>query len=123
MFSSPYVQTPCCLYHSYQYLLGLEIIELKSDFNEQEDFDDDKETDQIEEHDDSANKKFINPTQVDISECDLKIKCEICDFRARSKDEVNNHKTTTHNLCSFCLSSFVSQERLKKHLKNKHNKQ
>jgi hypothetical protein len=98
-----------------------DMIELTSDFNEdeQEYFDDDKETDEIDEHDDSANKMFINPTQVDISECDPKIKCEICDFRARSKDEVNNHKTTTHNWCSFC----VSQERLKKHFKNKHNKQ
>ena len=91
--------------------------------NEEGDVDDDKEEDEIDEHDDSSNKTFINPTQVDDTESDLKFKCEVCDFRARSKNEVNDHKTTSHNWCRYCFSSFISQERLKKHLKNKHNKQ
>ena len=102
-----------------------EIIEITGDFNddEQEDFDDDEEAEAIDEQDDTVNKTFINPTQVDNNDCDLTIKCEICDFRARSKSEVNNHKITSHNWCSLCLSSFISQERLKKHIKSKHNKQ
>ena len=102
-----------------------EIIEIKSDFDDdkQEDFDDDEEEGDIDEQDESANKTFINPTQVENTDCDLIIKCDICDFQASSRSEFNNHKTKSHNWCSFCFSSFISQERLKKHLKNKHNKQ
>ena len=50
-----------------------EIIEIPGDFNddEQEDFDDDEEADVIDEQDDTVNKTFINPTQVDTNDCDL----------------------------------------------------
>ena len=94
-----------------------DIIEIRSDFGE------DDQEDDIDEHEETANKTFINPTQVDTYDGELRIKCESCDFRAMSKSEVNNHRTASHNWCSFCFSSFISQEKLKKHLKNKHNKQ
>ena len=94
-----------------------DIIDIISD--EQEDFDNEEE-EQIDEMDDAANKTFINPTQVENTDSNLTIKCEICDFRAMSQSEIKNHKTVTHNWCNICFSSFVSQERLKKHLKNKH---
>ena len=88
-----------------------DIIDIRSDIgdDEQEDFDDDEE--EIDEQDDTSNKTFINPTQVDNTDCTLWIKCEVCDFRARSRSEVNNHKTRSYNWCSIC-SSFVTQERL-----------
>ena len=94
-----------------------DIIDIISD--EQEDFYN-VEEEQIDEKDDAANKTFINPTQVENTDSNLTIKCEICDFRAMSQSEIKNHKTVTHNWCNICFSSFVSQERLKKHLKNKH---
>ena len=52
------------------------IIEIKSDFDDdkQEDFDDDEEEGDIDEQDESANKTFINPTQVENTYCDLIIK-------------------------------------------------
>ena len=103
--------------------LNEEIIEIRSDIevDEQEYFDQDEE--EIDEQDDTSSKTFINPTQVENTDCNLLIKCEVCDFRARSRSEVIDHKTRIHNWCIICFSSFVSQERLIKHLKSKHNKQ
>ena len=92
----------------------------QNDDDKQDDFEDEEEESEIDEED-TANKTFINPTQVGNIDCI--IKCEICDFEASTRSEFDNHKTRSHNWCSLCFSSFISQERLKKHLKNKHNKQ
>jgi hypothetical protein len=93
------------------------IIEIRSDFC------DDEQEDDINEQEETANKIFINPTRVETNDGDLRIICENCDFRARSKSKVNNHRLAKHNWCSFCFLSLISQGQLKKHLKNKHNKQ
>jgi hypothetical protein len=45
------------------------VIEIRSDFG------DDEQEDEIDEHDDTVNKTFINPTQVDTNDGDLRIKC------------------------------------------------
>jgi hypothetical protein len=68
----------------------------------------------------SFNKTFVNPSQEMTSENTFK--CENCDFRAANKDDMMKHKTTSHNWCDICFSSFVTQERLNLHLKKKHNK-
>ena len=99
-----------------------EILEIRSDYDDDrhDDFDDAEEND---EQNDISNQTFINPTQVENADCDQVIECEVCDFRARSRSDIIDHKTKSHNWCSICFSSFISQERLKKHLKSKHNKQ
>jgi hypothetical protein len=82
--------------------------------------------DEIEEEDglensvnDTVNRTFINHSQDNNSE--KMFKCEICEFRALKKSDVNNHKTKIHNWCPTCFSSFVTQERLIKHTTKKHN--
>ena len=68
---------------------------------------------------DTMNRTFSNPSQDLI---DKKFQCENCSFRAETKSDLNNHKTTIHNWCPFCYSSFVTQERLSLHKRKKHSK-
>ena len=72
-----------------------DIIEIQSEYED-------------DEQDDTVNKTFINPTQVDNTDCERMIKCDTCDFQAKSKSEINTHKATSHNWCEFCFSSFIS---------------
>ena len=93
-----------------------DIIEIKSDYG------DDEEEDEIDEQDDTVNKTFINPTQVDNTVNDVMIKCDTCEFQANCKSDINKHKHTIHNWCKFCFSSFIIKERLNNHIKKKHDK-
>ena len=93
-----------------------DIIEIQSEYE------DDAQEDEIYEEDDTVNKTFINPTQVDNTDFERMIKCDTCDFQTKSKSEVNTHKATSHNWCEFCYSSFISHEKLNNHKKKKHNK-
>ena len=77
-----------------------DIIKIRSDFGD----------DEIDEHDDTVNKTFINPTQVDTNDGDLRIKCVICDFWTRSISEVNNHRTASQSWCSLKLSRTNNEE-------------
>ena len=76
------------------------------------------DNDVIEEIDDTANKTFVNPSQ-DLSE--QMFKCENCEYEAARKSDVLQHKIASHNWCSFCYCSFVTQERLKLHISKRHS--
>ena len=54
-----------------------------------------------EKENDSFKKTFVNPYQE--STRDNFVKCETCDFRANSKDDVKKHKTASHNWCDICF--------------------
>ena len=49
-------------------------------------------------------------------------KCSICDFASARKSDLKDHKTTIHNWCFICFSSYTNQEYLKKHFKRAHSK-
>ena len=49
-------------------------------------------------------------------------KCKICDYATKRKGYFNDHKTTSHNWCFICYSSYTSQDDLKKHFKKSHSK-
>ena len=67
------------------------------------------------------NSTFINPSQDDKNSKEELFKCDKCDFASARKDDINDHKESYHNWCSTCLSSFVFQESLKKHIKKEHS--
>ena len=80
-----------------------------------------QEDEKIEEceNENTMNRTFSNPSQ-DTNE--KKFKCENCDFGANTKSDLNNHKTSIHNWCPTCFSSFVTKERLILHQRKKHSK-
>ena len=94
--------------------------DLSDDDIEEEDDNNILDNSMIDRADETANKTFSNPSQVNNS--GKMIKCEVCDFRSARKSDVMDHKTETHNWCHICFSSFVTQDRLKEHLRKKHNK-
>ena len=69
---------------------------------------------------DNINKTFHNPSQEDITPHGNSFKCEKCDFEARTKPDLVNHKKETHNWCPFCFSSFNSQDNLTDHILTNH---
>ena len=66
-----------------------------------------------DEMEDNANETFVIPSQ---GNSEKLFKYENCEFEAARKSDVMKHKTANHNWCSFCFSSFVTQERLKLHI-------
>ena len=50
------------------------------------------------------------------------VKCKICDFASARKSDLKDHKTTIHNWCFICFSSFNSRQHLKNHFKRAHSK-
>ena len=65
------------------------------------------------------NKTFSNPSQDNI----LKpYACDVCDYRAETKTQVQNHKSHEHPLyCCICPNKlFVSKTQCNKHFKLVH---
>jgi hypothetical protein len=81
------------------------------------DLENDKEIDKL-----NVNKKtFNNPSQTDNKFSEQQtFKCEQCDFKAARKFDLENHKEEKHNWCSFCFSTYKTQEILKDHIITKH---
>ena len=50
------------------------------------------------------------------------LRCKKCDYATKRKGYFNDHKTTSHNWCFICYSSYTSQDDLKKHFKKSHSK-
>ena len=48
--------------------------------------------------------------------------CNICNFAAISKHELQSHKVSRHNWCIKCFSTFDSRDNLKNHLSTMHKK-
>ena len=48
--------------------------------------------------------------------------CKICDVAAKSRKELASHKILIHNWCNKCVSTFDSQDKLKKHCSTNHRK-
>ena len=67
---------------------------------------------------DSINKTFNNPSQEN-TPCG-NLFCEKCEFEAKTKTDLKNHKKETHNWCPFCFSSFNCQDKLNDHINNDH---
>ena len=67
---------------------------------------------------DSINKTFNNPSQEN-TPCG-NLFCEKCEFEAKTKTDLKNHKKETHNWCPFCFSSFDCQDKLNDHINNDH---
>ena len=67
-----------------------------------------------------TNSTFINPSQFEQSSSGLFFICDKCDFVSSRKSSIKEHKETTHNWCTICLSTFKTQEELKNHRKDLH---
>ena len=65
---------------------------------------------------DSVNRTFHNPSQDDKSPSEEIFKCEKCDFEAKAKIDIINHKKEVHNWCESCFSTFNSKKKLKNHI-------
>jgi uncharacterized Zn-finger protein len=102
------------------------IIEAESDCGEvMEEIDDETEienvADEMNENDnESVNKTFLNPSQADMISNEKVFKCLQCDFETTTKGDIVEHKRESHNWCSFCFSTFSSQEILKDHVDANH---
>ena len=55
---------------------------------------------------DCMNESFANASQVITKSIEKTNKCEKCDFKTTPECEIVEHKTESHNWCSFCFSSF-----------------
>ena len=64
------------------------------------DFDDVEQGVENDDHDNTVNETFFNPTQVENTPCEKMFKCENCEYRAARKSEVVNHKITIYNCAS-----------------------
>ena len=68
----------------------------------------------------SVNKTFHNPSQIDNTFSREDFMCEKCDFHSKRKQDLVKHKSETHNWCMLCFSSFNSQDKLKDHILTNH---
>ena len=64
-------------------------------------------------------KTSSKPTQVTSPQI---FKCKICDYATKRKGYFNDHKTTSHNWCFICYSTYTCQDDLKNHFKKCHCK-
>ena len=103
----------------------IDIIEAESDCGDVvEEIDDETEIenngDEMNEKE-SVNKTFFNPSQEHIISNESIFKCLHCDFKTATKRDIVEHKRESHNWCSFCFSTFNSQEILEEHVNTNHS--